>query len=93
MRSIALATNGTYVFLTNDSGVGEAHIKPTTDRFDIELLNTLLVKLITKYAYTADCQTIRISTASKAGTLAGQYRQVDTVAVAAKATRRGTGYS
>ena len=59
MRAMALATNGTYVFLTNDSGVGDAHIKPTTDKFDVELLNTLLVKLIAKYAYTTDCQPAR----------------------------------
>ena len=35
MRSMALATNGTEVFLTDDSGVGNAHIKPTTDKFDV----------------------------------------------------------
>ena len=55
MRAMALATNGTYVFLTDDSGVGDAHIKPTTDKFDVERLNTLLVKLIARYTYTTDC--------------------------------------
>ena len=91
MRSMALATNGTYVFLTDDSGVGEAHIKPTTDKFEVELLNTLLIKLITKYAYTADCQTPK---ASKAGTLSGHYQQVgDTAAVTTKTTRRENDFS
>ena len=86
MRSMALATNGTYVFLTDDSGVGNAHIKPTTDQFDVERLNTLLVKIITKYAYMADCQAPKTSTA---GTLTG--RAVATVAT--NATRLGNGYA
>lgn len=88
MRSMALATNGTYVFLTDDSGVGDAHIKPTTDKFDVERLNTLLVRVITKYAYTADCQA---PSAGKAGTLAGRYQSAaDTVAAT---PRRGKEYS
>ena len=90
MRSMALATNGTYVFLTDDSGVGNAHIKPTTDKFDVERLNTLLVKLIAKYAYTADCQATTARTANKAETLSGHYNQVtDTTTT----TRRENGYS
>jgi hypothetical protein len=92
MRSMALATNGTYVFLTDDSGVGNAHIKPTTDKFDVELLNTLLVKLITKYAYTADCQGPKTR---KTSTLAGHYQQVADTAATATATAppQGNEYS
>ena len=83
MRAMALATNGTYVFLTDDSGVGGTHIKPTTDKFDVELLNKLLVKLIARYAYTTDCQAPKATLASPAGTLSGQYQQKqDTTAVA-----------
>ena len=41
-RSIALATNGTYVFLTDDSGIGNPHIKPTTDDWEVEKLNDLM---------------------------------------------------
>ena len=83
MRAMALATNGTYVFLTDDSGVGGAHIKPTTDKFEVELLNNLLVKIITRYAYTTDC---RVPMAVPAGTLSGQYPQrPDTATVAAPA--------
>ena len=55
MRSIALATNGSYVFLTDDSGVGGKHIKPTTDHFKVELLNDLLQRLISEMVYTASC--------------------------------------
>jgi hypothetical protein len=81
MRSLALATNGTYVFLTDDSGVGEAHLKPTTDQFEVEQLTRLLVKLVTKYAYTADCQ-------APTPSLAGQPKPVvDTAAVAPTTAR------
>ena len=55
MRSLALATNGTYTFLTDDSGVGYSHIEPTTDSYDVEKLNGLLVRVIHQFAYTRDC--------------------------------------
>lgn len=55
MRSMALATNGTYVFLTDDSGVGDSHIKPTTDEFKVELLNDVFVRLIDQYAFLPGC--------------------------------------
>ena len=56
MRSIALCTNGTYVFLTDDSGIGGSHIKPTTDKWDVELFNDLLVRLIDQYVTTPTCE-------------------------------------
>lgn len=55
MRSLALATNGTYTFLTDDSGVGLSHIEPTTDSYDVEKLNGLLARVIYQFSYTADC--------------------------------------
>jgi TonB-dependent SusC/RagA subfamily outer membrane receptor len=55
MRAIALATNGSYVFLTDDSGVGEKHIKPTTDEFKVELLNDLLVRIVNDMLYVRPC--------------------------------------
>lgn len=55
MRSMALATNGTYVFLTDDSGIGNPHIKPTTDKWDVEFLNDLIVRLVNQYVVTPDC--------------------------------------
>lgn len=50
MRYFSISTNGTYVFLTDDSGIGNPHIKPTTDEFKVEKLNDLIVRLIEKYA-------------------------------------------
>ena len=55
MRSIALATNGTYVFLTDNSGIGSNHLKPTTDVFNVELLNNLLQRLISQTLYVPVC--------------------------------------
>ncbi|MFP2997583.1 carboxypeptidase-like regulatory domain-containing protein [Spongiivirga sp. MCCC 1A20706] len=49
-RFFSIATNGTYVFLTDDSGIGNPHLKPTTDNYKVERLNYLLVRLIQKYA-------------------------------------------
>ncbi len=55
MRSMALSTNGTYVFLTDHSGVGGEHIEPSTDEYDVEFLNDLLVRLIDQYTFAPDC--------------------------------------
>ncbi|PCJ64564.1 MAG: hypothetical protein COA58_12560 [Bacteroidetes bacterium] len=55
MRSIALATNGTYAFLTDHSGVGGSHLKPSTDSYEVETLNELLVRVIKSYSYMPDC--------------------------------------
>lgn len=55
-RSIALATNGTYVFLTDDSGIGNPHIKPTTDEYEVEKLNDLLVRLVYQFSYAPECE-------------------------------------
>jgi hypothetical protein len=48
-RFFAAATNGTYVFITNDSGIGGEHIEATVGDYEVELLNDLIVRLITKY--------------------------------------------
>ncbi len=56
MRSIALATNGTYVFLTDDSGIGNSHIKPTTDEYRVEFLNEVFIRLIKQYLTIPECE-------------------------------------
>ena len=50
MRFIACATNGTYVFLTDDSGIGESHLEPTVGKYEVEMLNDLIIRLILKYS-------------------------------------------
>lgn len=48
LRFIDIATGGTYVFLTNHSGIGGEHLEPTIGEYQVELLNDLLVRLITE---------------------------------------------
>lgn len=55
MRTLALGTNGTYTFLTNHSGVGNSHLEPTTDHYDVESLNDLLVRVLKSYTYMPGC--------------------------------------
>ena len=55
MRSMALISNGTYTFLTNHSGIGGSHIEPSTDTYEVEKLNDLMVRLIKSFTYMPDC--------------------------------------
>ncbi len=48
-RFFAIATNGTYIFITNDSGIGGEHIEATVGDYEVELLNDLMVRVINKY--------------------------------------------
>lgn len=56
MRTFALLTNGTYTFLTNHSGIGNDHIEPTTDAYEVEKLNDLLLRLILQRSIIPSCQ-------------------------------------
>ncbi|MDB4347693.1 T9SS type A sorting domain-containing protein [Bacteroidia bacterium] len=55
MRAMALCTNGTYLFITDHSGAGNSHIRPTTDTFKVKSLNTLMVVTITNQIEVMDC--------------------------------------
>ena len=50
MRSIAMFTNSTYVFITDDSGIGNDHLEATVGSFEVEYLNELMIRLIKKYS-------------------------------------------
>lgn len=56
MKFFGLATNGTYVFLTDHSGVGGKHLEATADEYKVEPLNNLLVRLLTEYTATQSCE-------------------------------------
>ena len=56
MKQISILTNGTYVFLTNDSGIGNAHLEHIVPDYEVELFNDLLVRLITGYAKNYSCE-------------------------------------
>ena len=55
MRNIALLTNGTYVYLTDFSGIGESHSKPSTDKIDHAKLNSILKSVIRNFTRTFVC--------------------------------------
>ncbi len=50
LRFLAVATNGTYTFLTDDSGIGDPHLDPgaTIGDYKVELLNDLLVRVVSR---------------------------------------------
>ena len=50
LRSFAMGTNGTYVFITNHSGVGNEHIEATVGEYQVEKLRDLIARLIIAYA-------------------------------------------
>lgn len=48
-RALAILTGGTYVFLTDDSGVGDSHLEPIVGSYEVELLQDLIVRVIDEY--------------------------------------------
>ena len=48
-RALAILTNGTYVFLTDDSGVGDSHLEPIVGDYEVEKLQDLIVRIIEGY--------------------------------------------
>ena len=45
-RALAICTNSSYVFLTDDSGVGGSHLEPIIGDYDVELLHDIIVRNI-----------------------------------------------
>lgn len=48
-RALAICTDGEYVFLTDDSGVGYSHLEPIVGDYDVELLHDIIVRIINEY--------------------------------------------
>lgn len=55
IRALALATNGTSFFLTNDSGIGGWHDKPSTDKIKVEMLNDMLIRTVLEFTKIPEC--------------------------------------
>lgn len=51
MRTIALATNGNYIFITDHSGVGGKHTEPIIDNYEVEKLNDIITRTIENNIY------------------------------------------
>ena len=49
MRQAAIYTGGTFVFVTDDSGIGNPHYDPNLPNVTVEALNSLMVRLINGY--------------------------------------------
>lgn len=49
LRFFEVATGGTYVFITNDSGIGNEHIDASVGDHEVEKLADLMIRLIKKY--------------------------------------------
>lgn len=48
-RALSILTNGTYVFLTDDSGVGYSHLEPIIGSYEVEKLHDIIVRIINDY--------------------------------------------
>lgn len=48
-RSLAITTGGTYVFLTDDSGVGNSHLEPIIGEYKVEKLYDIIIRVINDY--------------------------------------------
>ena len=49
MREAAIYTGGTFIFVTDDSGIGGSHHDPGLPNVTVELLNSLMVRLVDGY--------------------------------------------
>jgi len=49
LRQEALMTGGTYIFLTDDSGIGNSHLEPTVGEYVVEYLNACMVRVVNEY--------------------------------------------
>jgi len=55
MKFMAMMTNGTYVFITDHSGIGNAHLDPVVEDYEVEKLNDCIVRLINLYGESYSC--------------------------------------
>jgi hypothetical protein len=49
LRQEALMTGGTYIFLTDESGIGYSHLPPTVGEYTVEYLNACMVRVVNEY--------------------------------------------
>ena len=56
MRQASIYTGGTFVFITDDSGIGNPHYDPQLPNATVEALNSLMVRLVNGY-YTGEFKT------------------------------------
>jgi hypothetical protein len=55
MKYMASITGGEYLYITDHSGVGNSHIKPTGVKENVDLLKNQWINVLLKYAKYGDC--------------------------------------
>lgn len=55
MKYLSIATNGTYVYITDHSGIGNSHSKPTGVKENVQYLNDLMVDIINQNSAWDGC--------------------------------------
>lgn len=48
-RALSITTGGTYVFLTDDSGIGDSHLEPIIGDYEVEKLYDIIIRVINDY--------------------------------------------
>jgi len=48
-RAVSICTNGTYIFLTDDSGIGGSHLEPIIGDYEVEKLYDIIIRVINEY--------------------------------------------
>jgi hypothetical protein len=56
LKQLAILTGGEYIYITDDSGVGNSHIKPSGVKSNVDLLKNHLKEVIIKYASNPKCE-------------------------------------
>jgi len=56
LKQLAILTGGEYIYITDDSGVGNSHIKPSGVKSNVDLLKNHLKEVIVKYASDSKCE-------------------------------------
>lgn len=59
MKYLAIATGGEYVYITDDSKIGNSHLKPSGGESKVTFLNNLMVKIINQYSDGNWCSEIQ----------------------------------
>lgn len=56
-RNLAVATLGKYIFITDDSGIGNPHLDPDIEQFEVETLNAILIRTILEAYHSGQPET------------------------------------
>jgi hypothetical protein len=62
IKFMAMMPNGTYVFISDNIGIGEAHLTPVVTDYEVEKLNDCIVRLVNQYCKSYSCDNKYTST-------------------------------